>query len=173
MSCCVVCCVQEFRGCVQDLGAPPEAPSLDRPKFRTFFPRPLPFSLFFSLSLGVCLLVEFWWFLKRRGTLKCARLGPSASKTPPKFHEKTLQERAERKKIVAGEGKKRNFGLSTLRDCFGAPARRAHPSGPHFQPTRWPKTVTTCSIQIGLKRCWPKAVLAKSGTGQNRSNGLA
>ena len=43
-------------------GTPPP----DSPKFRLFFPLPLPFSLFFCLSGG--LIVEFWWCLKRRDT---------------------------------------------------------------------------------------------------------
>ena len=37
------------------------------PISRLFFLLPSEFSLFFSLSLSGCLLVEFWWCLKRRG----------------------------------------------------------------------------------------------------------
>ena len=87
--------------------------------FVLFFRLPPQFS-FILPSLG-CLLVEFWWFLKRRGPEMFGVLGlhlwpfsllspalgplglhtttpepkrahfraPGASKTPPKFHEKT------------------------------------------------------------------------------------
>ena len=67
-------CVQDFRGCVQDLGTPPDSPSAgsspdspsagppppDRPKFRHSR------SHFRSFSLSGGLLVEFWWCLKRQ-----------------------------------------------------------------------------------------------------------
>ena len=62
-------CVQDFRGCVQDLGAPPDFPSAgpppptppppDRPKFRSFFPSAATIFIL-SSSLGGR-FVEFWW----------------------------------------------------------------------------------------------------------------
>ena len=113
-----------------------------RPKISlSFFSSPVPFSLF--LSLSVCLLVEFWWCLKRWGDQMCtfgvlwlscetpAALGPpgfhmttrelqtckfespGASKTPPKFNEKTARERDKKSENGAGKGKKeRHFGRS-------------------------------------------------------------
>ena len=48
--------------------------------FALFFPLPLPFPLFFSVSGG--LLVEFWWCLKA-GTLKCARMQFSHCREKP------------------------------------------------------------------------------------------
>ena len=104
---------------------------------RLFFPLPPQFS-FFLPSLGGGLLVVFWWCLKRRGPEMCtmglsgchvkprrlqgrrgftrqpenskrAHFRAPALQTPPKFNERTPQEREERMKIVAGEGKKSEF----------------------------------------------------------------
>ena len=51
--------------------------------------------------------------LTARELQTCTFEAPGSSKTPLKFNERTPQEREERKKIVAGEGKKeRNFGRS-------------------------------------------------------------
>ena len=48
----------------------PALPPPDRPKFRSFFPLPPPFSLFLSLSLGV-FSWNFGWCLKRRSPSMC------------------------------------------------------------------------------------------------------
>ena len=75
-----VCGVQDFRGCVQDLGAPSDPSSRDSPSPQTplrgppkislfFFPLPPQFS-FISPSLLV-FFVEFWWCLKRRDPQMC------------------------------------------------------------------------------------------------------
>ena len=58
------------------------------PKFRAFFfPSPAPiFALFFlSLSLSGCLLVEFWWSLKRRGPEMCTEFHTTAQ-APKRGH---------------------------------------------------------------------------------------
>ena len=116
---------------------PPDPPSTGPPNRRTaqnfalFFPLPLPFSLFISLT--VCLLVEFWWFLKRRG----ARLGSRVvvCETPPvlgpglhthilsapalqttKIPREGPTREGEKNENCGGKGKKaRNFGPPTLR----------------------------------------------------------
>ena len=53
--------------------------------FALFFPSPVPISFF--LSLSGCLLVEFWWCLKRRGAQMCTfgvlRLSCEAPAAPP------------------------------------------------------------------------------------------
>ena len=85
---------------------------------RFFFPPPATVSLF--LCLFGCLLVEFWWCLKRRGPEMCTFgvLGLScASPGLQKHHQNSTQgpqERERRTKIVVGGGKKkaRNFGRS-------------------------------------------------------------
>ena len=74
-------------------------PEGGRPKIsRLFFPLPLPFSLFFSLSLSEGLLVEFWWCLKRRDPHMCpfGVLGLSCD-----FNGKASRER---KKVKMGAG---------------------------------------------------------------------
>ena len=137
-------CVQDFRGCVQDLGAapdrpPPRPPSTgppflrtppppDRTKFRTFSLIRHNFQFFLPL-LGV-LSLNFAGVLEA-GTLpglhttarepKRAHFRPRRFKTPPKFHER------------AGEGKKaRNFGPPTLLSptLRGPTLRGPHPVGP-------------------------------------------
>ena len=133
-------CVQDFRGCVQDLGAPadPTAGPLLRRTAQYFALVSLARHIFHSFfrSLGGP-------FVEVRWCLKCARLGspnvrisrPPALQTPPKFHEKTPRDE-ERKKIVVGEGKKSaKFWPPTLR----APPFGAHPSGPHFGPPLFPR----------------------------------
>ena len=117
---------------------------VEGPKFRAFFfPLPLPFSLF--LSLSGCLLVEFWWCLKRRGSQMCTIgvLGLScealAAPKPPGFHtspnvhisrvpafkhhqNSTKGRPRERKRTImgAGEGKKRaNFWAVRRRAVLG------------------------------------------------------
>ena len=82
------------------------------PKFRVFFPSPATISLF--LCLSGCLLVEFWWCLKRRspsmcpfGVLGLSCEAPAApkrsSKTPPKFNEKRRHpERHKKSEILGG-----------------------------------------------------------------------
>ena len=83
--CVGVVCVHDFRGCVQDFGAPPNSPYAgplpptlpppqppppDRPKFRSFFSLSRHnFRSFFCLSLGVSW--KFWWCLKRRDPQMC------------------------------------------------------------------------------------------------------
>ena len=102
--------------------------------------------------------------MRRRGSHTTARelqtctfQGPCASKTPPKFHEKTPRERQNERKWGTERAKKKSeisgpppFGAPTLRGAtfsrfglplFGAPPRsrpppfgappRGHPSGPH------------------------------------------
>ena len=83
------------------------------PKISAFFPLPPPFR---SFCVFGCLLVEFWWCLKRRG-LKCARLDEAAgvshdsprgsrpSKTPPKFNERSPK-RGRKKENCGERGKK-------------------------------------------------------------------
>ena len=143
--CCVCCgvvvcrcgvsvgwvCVQDFRGCVQDL-LPPSVgpPSAGPPKISRFFSSPATIFIHSSLSLGV-----FSWNFGGvcwRGPSNvhvwalqtCAFQGPCASNT------RRPQEREERKKIVAGEGKKSaKFWAPTL---LGATLRGlvfAHPGG--------------------------------------------
>ena len=114
---------------------------------RFFFPLLLPFSLL--LSLSGCLLVEFWWCLKRRGPQMCAfGVGLSceapAALNPPahtfqgpglqKHHQNSTRRHPERDRKSdngSGRGKKkgRNRGLPTLR----GPALRG--------PTVWGPTL--------------------------------
>ena len=54
--------------------------------FALFLPFPATVSLF--LCLSGCLLVEFWWCLKRRG-LKCARFGLSGCRVKPRRPHQT------------------------------------------------------------------------------------
>ena len=100
-----------FRAPSQTLS--PSPLSAGPPKFSLFFfPSPATFSVFLPL-LGV-LSLNFGI----PGPLKCARLEFSCCRSKPADDP---QEREERKKIVAGEGKKR--------EILGHPLA-AHPSGP-------------------------------------------
>ena len=76
--------------------------------FAFFFPLPPQFPFFLPSLRG--LLVEFWWCLKRRDPQMRTFGEPKRVdfKNTTKIHE----EREERMNIVAGEGKKRNFGRS-------------------------------------------------------------
>ena len=97
--CCVVCrccccccvvfwcgvCVQNFRGCVQNLGALPTPsagpPSAGPPKISPFFPSPATISIL-SSSLGSH-FAEFWWCLKRRCQL--CTFGLTGCRVKPQF----------------------------------------------------------------------------------------
>ena len=128
--------------------------------FALFFPPPATVSLF--LCLFGCLLVEFWWCLKRRGPEMCTFgvLGLScASPGLQKHHQNSTKgpprEREERKKFSSGrrEKKKREIlgpqplGAPTFLGSgphpFGPPPsgqlRAPSPLGPHPQgPNSWP-----------------------------------
>ena len=83
LSCVVVCCCVVVVCCCGWVVCVvvPEPPPLDRPKFRSFFPSPATVSFLFSL-FG-CLLVEFWWCLKRRSPSMCTfGLSGCRSETP-------------------------------------------------------------------------------------------
>ena len=108
--CCVCLCVLVWRGCwfhgirvgfhvwvlvwtalpgtILPLDRPSQdrpsqdRPSQDRPKFRSSFSLSPPQNWFFS-SLSGCLLVEFWWCLKRRGGQMCT-LGLSGCRVKPR-----------------------------------------------------------------------------------------
>ena len=79
-----------------------------------------PATIFFLSSPLGCFLVEFWWCLKRQKPSNVhvwraqtsTYQGPGLQKNTTKIQRKDLQEREERKKNVAGEGKKRNFARS-------------------------------------------------------------
>ena len=133
------CCggVQDFRGCVQDVGAPSPPPGTppppDRPKFRSFFPLPPQFSLFLLYLGGP--FVEFWWcFFEGRDPEMCtfgalglsceapAASGPPGPQTPPKFNERTPKREKKRKKIVAAKGKNK-------REISGPHTSEPHPWG--------------------------------------------
>ena len=75
---------------------------------------------------------------------------PGASKTPPKLHDKREKEM---KLWRETENKQREILGPPTFSRFGPP---------HPLPTRWPKTVTTCSSQIGLKRHWREHPLLRT-----------
>ena len=168
-----MCCVKVW-GCVggvfkifvgaSKIWPDPLPPPPDRPKFRAFFlPR---------------------LHTTTRELQARTFQGPCASNT--KIPRKDPQEREERKKIVAEEGKKaRNFGPHTLRGSHpsGLHPSGLHPSGPHFSQV-WAPTLRglhpsghhnsgpTLRRRVGLKRHWPKQVRPKqvnTFTGLNRS----
>ena len=114
-------CLQDFGASPLDTSSPSAGP----PKISLFFFSLPPEVSFFLPSLGG-LLVEFWWCLKRQDPQMCtlglsgcrvktrrlrgrrgftrqpenskrAHLSAPALQTPPKFHEKTPQEREEKK----------------------------------------------------------------------------
>ena len=113
---------------------------LDRPKFRSFFPLPAPFSFFFSLSLGVTFglsgcrvkLQRLWAREPQTRTFE----GSGASNTT-KIPREDTQRETKRARMGAGEEKKREIlGPPQIgAPPFGAPPRAppfgAHPSGPH------------------------------------------
>ena len=132
---------------------------MEGPKFRVFSLSRNHFALFVSLS--GCLLVEFWWCLKRRG-LKCARLELSgcrvkprrsqrplgfhttarepkrahfmvpALQTPPKFHEKTHPERHKKNEMEAERGKQKS-------EMLGGPAEGGPAQGGRSPNQQQPK----------------------------------
>ena len=91
------------------------APRVGAKISRFFFPLP-PQNSFFS-SFSGCLLVEFWWCLKRRG----AHLSALAFKNTTKIQREDTQRGKKRTNFAAGEGKKkeRNFGRSRGRSVPG------------------------------------------------------
>ena len=81
------------------------------PKFCAFFPLPPPFRSF-CVSLGV-FSWNFWWCLKRRDPQMCtfgepkrAHFRVPAFKHTTKIQREDPEEREERTKIVAGEGRR-------------------------------------------------------------------
>ena len=114
-------------------------------KIWRFFPSSDPiFALFLSLSLSGGLLVEFWWcpgfHTTARELQTCTFEGPGASKTPPKFHEKSSPEREQERKWRRERQKTRNFGPPAFGPPPFEPPRCGaltfsrsvpHPSGPH------------------------------------------
>ena len=96
----------------------------DRPKFRSFFPRPPQFSFFlpslrvFSWNFGG--VFESWdpemctFGLSRRAHFRALAL-----QTPPKFHERTSKRERRKKENFGGRGKKKSEILGT--PPFGAP----------------------------------------------------
>ena len=171
---------------------PADSPSPDRPKFRSLFFLPPQLS-FFPLSSGG-LLVENMGAVQGRILHKvrvraaasgppglhttarelqtCTYQGPGASNTT-KIPRKDPQEREERKKIVAEEGKKSaKFWAPTFRrphpsgpPPFGAPTLRGRPFLGLPPPARADHlpTLKTLRRHVGLKRCWPKSGLAQTG----------
>ena len=121
--------------------------------------------------------------------------GSRPSKTPPKFNEKTPRERQNERKWGREREKRATFWAPhpsgptlrcpTLRGPdFRAPTLSRFVPPPFEPPTlrfeastlrgltvRGPPSADT--LAYSDRSIWPKAVLAKSGTGQNRLNGLA
>ena len=102
---------------------PPSARTALRPKFALFFP---PATIFILSSLSGGLLLEFWW-LCRLGLSKRAHFRVPALQNTTQIPREDPQEREERKKFVAGEGKKREI-LPLRNPTLEGP----HPLGPHF-----------------------------------------
>ena len=115
----------------------------------------------------------------------CTFERPSASKTPPKFHEKTpREERKER--ILRREREKRAkfWAVHPSAPIFGPPTLRAHSSGLHFfwvraptppgphQKQNWPNAVWPNSVN----KNWPNSAqlrMAKCGQIRMAKSGLA
>ena len=146
---CVVLCVQNFHGCVQDLCVPSDCPSPsagppppDRPNFRSFFPSPA--TIFILSSSPGGRFVEFWRSLKRRDPQLCTfgvlelSCETRAALDPPGFQSRRFKHRQnstkrppgeeQRMKIVAGEGK--NSAKFWALQSWGLHPWGPQPSGP-------------------------------------------
>ena len=118
------------------------APKGEGPKISRFFSSPATISLF--LCLSGCLLVEFWWCLKRRGAQMCTF----------EFSGCRVKPRRPRS-----------------RRCFTqvpTPHTTHHTQHNNTTPHHTQHTTHNKSNSIWPKSVWPKSVLAKVGFGQSR-----
>ena len=151
---CWVCCVSCVVCCfVRSFHFPPDPPSAGPLRRTTLFVTAQNFALFFSLPATIFILSSLSWgvlslnfggVLKSR-TLKlqtCTFQGPGASKTPPKFHERTPKREKKERKLWRGGKKSAKFW---------AP----HPSGPPTLPGPIPEAGPHPSPTIlGLGSCF-------------------